>query len=86
MMVRKYQNKYEQVYFNRNNDLNNWKNYKAYLQELLKKDQMEPYLRRANTNPQWTTEIPSSPLRKTSQSRNYQRLRTEPTGLTRIDE
>jgi hypothetical protein len=41
MMLRKYQNKYEQLYFSRKNDLSNWKNYKSYLQELIKKDQVD---------------------------------------------
>ena len=31
-MFRKYQNRYEKLYFSRSNDLNNWKSYKAYLQ------------------------------------------------------
>ena len=40
MMLKKYQNKYEQLY-SRKNDLSNWKNYKSYLQELIKKDQVD---------------------------------------------
>jgi hypothetical protein len=28
---RKYQSKYEDLYFNRNNNLDNWKSYKNYL-------------------------------------------------------
>lgn len=52
-MYKKYQNKYEQLYFSRNNDVNNWKNYKNYLQELIKRDQMEPYLQaRSSHTPQ----------------------------------
>ena len=48
-LFKKYQNKYEKLYFSRNNDIDNWKNYKAYLQELLKKDQMEPYLKNSRS-------------------------------------
>lgn len=87
MMFRKYQNKYEQLYFSRNNDLSNWKNYKSYLQELIKKDQMEPYLKRRSTHTpqQQRNDFTASPLRKTSHSRRYSNMRTEP-GLTRISE
>ena len=45
-MFKKYQNRYEKLYFSRNNDIDNWKNYKSYLQEVVKRDQIEPY-----TNP-----------------------------------
>ena len=31
-MFKKYQNKYEKMYFSKNNDIDNWKNYKTYLQ------------------------------------------------------
>lgn len=89
MMFKKYQSKYEQLYFSRNNDLNNWKNYKSYLQELLKRDQMEPYLKNANKSTRIPTrnsvDLTKSPLRKTSHTRNYTNLRTEP-GLTLIEE
>ena len=39
-LFKKYQNKYERMYFSRNNDIQNWKNYKAYLQEKLKQNQI----------------------------------------------
>jgi hypothetical protein len=31
-VFKKYQSKYEQLYFSKHNDLSNWKNYKSYLQ------------------------------------------------------
>ena len=86
-MFKKYQNKYERMYFSRNNDLDNWKNYKAYLQEKLKHNQLEPMKNPRATysgnNIQSYTE--GSPLSKTSHSRRISRLRTEP-GLKPIDE
>lgn len=86
-MFKKYQNKYERMYFSRNNDLDNWKNYKAYLQEKLKHNQLEPTKNPRATysgnNIQSYTE--GSPLSKTSHSRRISRLRTEP-GLKPIDE
>lgn len=44
-LFRKYRSKYEQLYFSKQNDLGNWKNYKSYLEELLKRDRVEPHLR-----------------------------------------
>lgn len=86
-MFKKYQNKYEKMYFSRNNDLQNWKNYKAYLQEKLKQNQMEPLNKnpRATFSPSVQSFNDGSPLRKTSQSRRVSRLRTQP-GLMKIDE
>ena len=48
-MFKKYQNRYERLYFSRNNDVDNWKNYKAYLQEKLKKNQIEPMVKNPRT-------------------------------------
>ena len=79
---RKYQNKYEQMYFSRDNDIGNWKNYKSYLQEQLKREEMEPYLKknpRATFSPSPNAQSYSaegSPLRKTGISRRLSRLRT----------
>ena len=75
------------MYFSRSNDIDNWKNYKAYLQEKLKKNQMEPAVNNPRTtfSPNVQTYQEGSPLRKTTQSRRMSRLRTEP-GLTKIDE
>lgn len=43
-LYRKYHDKYEQLYFDEENNLDNWKNYKGYLQELLKKTKIQPFL------------------------------------------
>jgi hypothetical protein len=83
-LFRKYQSKYEKLYFSRNNDLNNWKNYKSYLQELLKRDHMEPYMKNSRTTYQHSP-LDNSPLRRTGQPRKGSRLTTDP-GLMRIDE
>jgi hypothetical protein len=86
MMLRKYQNKYEQLYFSRKNDLSNWKNYKSYLQELIKKDQVEPDLKRRSIHtPQQRNDFTASPIRKTSHLRRDSNMRTEPS-LTSISE
>ena len=85
-MFRKYQNRYEKLYFSRSNDLNNWKSYKAYLQEKLKQDQTgEDFTKnsRATFSPNVQPSNEGSPLRKTTQSRRLSRLRTEP-GLMKI--
>ena len=44
-IYRKYQSKYEDLYFNDRNNVNNWKNYKSYLEELLNKNKVKynPY-------------------------------------------
>lgn len=41
----KYKSKYEELYFNRNNNIDNWKNYKHYLQELLNRNKINHHLK-----------------------------------------
>ena len=42
---RNYKSKYEELYFNRNSNLDNWKSYKHYLQELLNRNKIHHHLR-----------------------------------------
>lgn len=43
-LYNRYREKYSDLYFNRNNDLDNWRNYKNYLEELLKRNKIDPHL------------------------------------------
>ena len=43
-VVKTYQDKYQKLYLSKNNGINSWKNYKSYLQEVLKRDQIQPTL------------------------------------------
>ena len=67
-MVRKYQNKYEKLYFSRNNHLENWKNYKSHLQDILKRDKYDPPSKnpRSTFTPTYNNSYEGSPLRRTS--------------------
>lgn len=74
---RKYKSKYEELYFDRNNNLDNWKSYKHYLQELLNRNKIQHHLK----------EEPDHTRRKLISS-SYARptLKTEPNVFEIIEE
>ena len=75
---KKYQNRYEKLYLSGENDLENWKKYKSYLQDMVKKDQGESYNPRGTfgADPRTIT-FEGSPLRVSRMRRNRTSLRTE---------
>lgn len=44
-LFKKYKMKYEELYFSSENNLTNWKNYKLYLEEILKRKKVDKHLK-----------------------------------------
>lgn len=74
----KYKSKYEELYFNRNNNLDNWKSYKNYLEELLKRNKIQHHLKDELYN-DGRLKIKSSYVRNAP-------LKTEPNNIFEVEE